>query len=75
MSGPTRWNPLGGLIRSWGHFVRRPRSTQIRTVALIAAVIVGTTVWVATSPSASSTAGPAQTQSTGPTGSGSGPAR
>ena len=42
MSGPTRWNPLGGLARSWGHFVRRPRSTQIRTVALIVVVLVGT---------------------------------
>ncbi len=57
MSGPTRWNPLGGLIRSWGHFVRRPRSTQIRTVALVVVVLVGTTIWVATSPSASSAPG------------------
>ena len=54
MSGRTRWNPLGGIARSWGHFVRRRRSTQIRTVVLIVAVIAGTTVWVATSPSGSS---------------------
>ena len=54
MRGRTRWNPLGGLARSWGHFVRRPRSTQIRTVLLVAAVIAGTTVWVASSPSGSS---------------------
>jgi hypothetical protein len=71
MSGPTRWNPLGGLTRSWGHFVRRPRSTQIRTVVLVGAVIVGTTVWVATSPTATSAPG-IQVQPTGGT-SGSGP--
>ena len=73
MSGPTRWNPLGGLIRSWGHFIRRPRSTQIRTVALIVAVIAGTTIWVATSPSASSASsasGQTPTQTTAGTGSG-----
>ncbi|MGD0392520.1 MAG: ABC transporter substrate-binding protein [Acidimicrobiales bacterium] len=72
MSGPTRWNPLGGLTRSWGHFVRRPRSTQIRTVVLVGAVIVGTTVWVATSPTATSAPGTIQVQPTGGT-SGSGP--
>ena len=27
-----RWNPLRGLARSWGHFVRRPRATQVRTL-------------------------------------------
>ncbi len=54
MTGQTRWNPLGVLARSWGHFVRRPRATQVRTVVLIAAVIVGVSFWVATAPSGSS---------------------
>jgi len=53
MTGQTRWNPLGALTRSWGHFVRRPRATQIRTVALIAAVLVGVSIWVVTAPSGS----------------------
>ncbi len=54
VSGQTLWNPLGAVARSWGHFVRRPRATQIRTVVLIAAVIVGVSIWVATAPSGSS---------------------
>jgi hypothetical protein len=53
MSGSSRWNPLRGVVRSWGHFVRRRRSTQIRTVALVVVIIAGTAVWVATSPSSS----------------------
>ena len=32
MSGRARWNPFAGVARSWGHFVRRPRPTQLRTV-------------------------------------------
>ena len=55
MSGTSRWNPLGGLARSWGHFVRRPRSTQIRTLAVVGAVLIGTTVWVVTAPPGSTT--------------------
>ena len=51
-----RWNPLAGLSRSWGHFVRRPRATQIRTMAVIGAVVVGAVVWVATAPSSRSSA-------------------
>ena len=56
MSRWSRWNPFQGVARSWGHFTRRRRSTQIRTVALVGAVIVGTSVWVATAPSAPSQA-------------------
>ncbi len=67
MSGQSRWNPLGALARSWGHFVRRPRATQVRTVALIAAVIAGVTIWVATAPSGSS----ATTSTVGPANGGS----
>ena len=55
MSGVSRWNPLRGLARSWGHFVRRPRPTQIRTVVLVGAVLAGTVVWVASAPSSAST--------------------
>ncbi len=50
----SRWNPLGGLARSWGHFARRPRPTQIRTVVTIVAVLVGTALWVASAPSSAS---------------------
>ncbi len=53
-SGVKRWNPLAGVARSWGHFVRRPRATQIRTVAIVGAVVVGTVVWVATAPTSAS---------------------
>ncbi|MGO8873117.1 MAG: ABC transporter substrate-binding protein [Acidimicrobiales bacterium] len=50
----TRWNPLAGPARSWGHFVRRPRATQIRTLLIVAAVLAGTGYWIASAPSASS---------------------
>ncbi len=71
MDGSNRWNPLRGAARSWGHFARRPRSTQIRTVAMVGAVVVGTCAWVATAPSSAPTAGASSGQSSG--GSGSGP--
>ena len=54
MSGRTRWNPLAGVARSWGHFVRRPRATRVRTLLLVVVVLVVTTVWIATAPSSSS---------------------
>jgi hypothetical protein len=54
MGGLSRWNPLGAVVRSWGHFVRRSRATQVRTLAIVGAVLVGTTVWVVTAPSSSS---------------------
>ena len=44
----------GRWSRSWGHFVRRPRRTQVRTVVLIGAVVAGVAVWLATSPSSTS---------------------
>jgi hypothetical protein len=46
---------VAGLARSWGHFVRRPRSTQIRTLAIVGAVLIGTAAWVVTAPPSSST--------------------
>jgi hypothetical protein len=55
MSGLSRWNPVAGLARSWGHFVRRPRSTQIRTLAIVGAVLIGTAAWIVTAPPSSST--------------------
>ena len=54
--GRGRWNPLKGVTRSWGHFVRRSRSTQIRTLAMVGVVVVGLVTWVATSPSSTSQA-------------------
>ncbi len=69
MRGRSRWNPLGGIARSWGHFLRRPRSTQLRTAALVVAVLVGVGVWVGTAPSSSS---PAATPTGGLSGSGGG---
>ncbi len=56
MSGLSRWNPLAGVARSWGHFVRRSRSTQVRTLGVVGAVLVGAVVWVASAPSSSSSA-------------------
>ncbi|MGH9078996.1 MAG: ABC transporter substrate-binding protein [Acidimicrobiales bacterium] len=70
MSRRRGWNPLAGLARSWGHFVRRRRAAQFRTIAVVGAVLVGAGVWVATAPSGSS---PAATPSGGPSqGTGSG---
>jgi hypothetical protein len=66
MSRRSRWNPLAGPTRSWGHFVRRPRATQVRTVVLVVAVLGGVVAWVATAPP-SSTPAPAATSPTGTT--------
>jgi hypothetical protein len=71
MSGLSRWNPLAGVARSWGHFVRRPRATRIRTILLVGAVIAGTVVWVATSPASSSLTASSSTADLGGSGSGS----
>ena len=70
MSGGSRWNPFAALSRSWGHFVRRPRRTQLRTIVLIGAVVAGVAVWLATSPSSTSsgsaaTASPTTTHAAG----------
>jgi Periplasmic binding protein len=70
MSGSSRWNPLAALAHSWGHFVRRPRRTQLRTVVLIVAVGAGVVVWLATSPSSTpsgsaATASPTTTHAAG----------
>ena len=54
-SAVSRWNPLRGLARSWGHFVRRPRGTQIRTLVLVGVVLAATVAWVAAAPSSAST--------------------
>jgi len=64
MSAAGGWHPLAGPLRSWGHFVRRPLATQIRTVLLVVVVLGGTIAWIATSPSSSSTA-PAATYRAG----------
>ena len=64
MSAGSRWNPLAGVARSWGHFVRRPAATQFRTVALIVVVVAGVVYWVSTAPSSSSAPSPAPTVST-----------
>jgi hypothetical protein len=72
MNGVKRWNPLGGLARSWGHFVRRPRATQVRTVVVVGAVLVGTIAWVAAAPSsASSSTATTASQPVGPATAGS----
>ena len=71
MSQGHWWNPLAAVARSWGHFVRRPRRTQVRTVAVVGAVLAGTVVWVATAPSSGSAAGGSSTSAA--SGSGSGP--
>jgi len=71
MSGPDdggrrrRWNPLAGPARSLGHFTRRTRGTQVRTVLLVVAVLGGTTLWIATAPASSSPA-PAVASTAGP---------
>jgi len=65
VNGRRGWNPLAGPARSWGHFVRRPRATQVRTVVLVVAVLGGTVAWVATAPSSSSPA-PASASATTP---------
>ena len=69
MRAASRWNPWAALVRSWGHFVRRPRSTQIRTAAVVGAVLIGLVAWVATAPSSASpsaTTQPAASSNSGP---------
>jgi hypothetical protein len=70
MSGLSRWNPVAGLARSWGHFVRRPRRTQVRTLVVIGAVVAGVAVWLATSPSSTSSGSAATASPSTPTTSG-----
>ncbi len=65
MGGSNRWSPLRGVTRSWGHFVRRPRGTQMRTLAMVGAVLVGTGLWVATAPSSTPSAGASTNQASG----------
>ena len=64
MTRRSRWNPLAAPARSWGHFVRRSRATQIRTVLLVVVILGATVAWVATAPASSSTA-PASSTSQG----------
>ncbi len=73
MSGLSRWNPLRGLRRSWGHFVRRPRGTQIRTLVMVVTVLVGLGIWVATAPPSSPSESPSTTGSPASGASGNGP--
>jgi len=54
MGRTSRWNPLAALGRSWGHFVRRRRATQIRTLVMVGAVLAGTSIWIASAPTSSS---------------------
>lgn len=73
MKRASRWNPLAGIARSWGHFLRRRRAAQLRTVAVVGAVLVGVVVWVASAPSGSSpaaTPGGGAVQGGGPAGPG-----
>ncbi len=64
VSGWARWSPFSALARSWGHFVRRPRSTQVRTVVAVGAVLVGTVAWVLSAPSSASSTSTATTTPT-----------
>jgi hypothetical protein len=65
-------NPLRALARSWGHFVRRPRSTQIRTVVLIGAVVIALVAWVASAPSSASSSANTNPSGSSNTGGGGG---
>jgi hypothetical protein len=66
MSGESRWDPFAAVARSWGHFVRRPRSTQIRTIVVIGAVVAGVAIWLATSSSSTPSTGSAASSSPPP---------
>ncbi|MGD0311471.1 MAG: ABC transporter substrate-binding protein [Acidimicrobiales bacterium] len=57
------------MTRSWGHFVRRSRSTQIRTLVMVGVVLIGLVTWVATAPSGTSQAASTTGLPTGTTGS------
>ena len=70
MPGSSRWNPLTGLTRSWGHFIRRSRSTQLRTLAMVGAILIGTVVWIAGAPPSTPSAAASSGSSTGSNGTG-----
>ncbi len=70
MRGSSRWNPLRSLTRSWGHFMRRSRSTQLRTLGMVGAVVIGLVVWVTAAPSSTPVAA---ASSGGSSSNGSGP--
>jgi len=65
MSAVSRWNPLQGPARSWGHFVCRPRSSRIRKLAVLGAVLIGTAACGTSAPSSSSSTASTGSQSTG----------
>ena len=46
----ARWNPVRVGRRAVRRFSRRPRAMQVRTIAVIVAVIAGLVVYVATAP-------------------------
>jgi hypothetical protein len=52
-------NPLAALGRSWRRLRRRPVATQLRTILLVLAVIVGLVLWIDLAPSSDGGAGAA----------------
>jgi len=62
-----RWNPARAIGRGGRRFLRRPRATQLRTLALVVAIGAGTVLYVAAAP-----ASPGATGSAGASTGGSG---
>src|SRR5689334_20690816 len=48
----ARWNPVRVGRRAVHRFSRRPRAMQVRTIAVIVAVVAGLVVYVANAPEA-----------------------
>src|SRR5690349_23044313 len=46
----ARWNPVRVTRRAAHRFARRPRAMQVRTVAVVVAVVAGLIVYVARAP-------------------------
>ncbi len=65
-------NPLAPLGRSWRRLRRRPLTMQLRTVAIVIAIVVGLVAWLLLAPSGTpggaGSAGAAEVASTPPTG-------
>jgi len=60
-----RWNPARAVVRAGRRFARRPRSTQLRTLALVVAVAAGTVIYVAAAPASPGSTTSAAGASTG----------
>jgi ABC-type branched-subunit amino acid transport system substrate-binding protein len=53
-----RRGPLAGPVRTWRRFRRRPTAMQVRTIAIVIAIVAALVVWLGTAPKAGAATAP-----------------